>query len=334
VHQLFLDLRPFGQDTPLTVRFGRQELQYGKQRLVSALDWANVRRTWDALKVFWSDQNWNIDAFYAKPVEIRNRSRDVYDEDLDFYGIYTTYKGIRDHGIDAYFLAVDNTGTYTNANLTTGDVGDLAVYTLGTRFFGKTGLGPGMWDYDMEMAGQWGKAAGDTIQAWMWSADTGYTFDKIVMKPRIGIGIDYASGDDDAYDDIHGTFNQLFPFGHYFLGHLDQVGRQNIWAQNVNLTFKPVKNVTTQLAFHSFWLNETEDALYNAAGAPVRRSPHGDVGRFVGNELDLTIQWNLDVHTSLLFGYSHMWPSRHFFTRRNGDAEDPDLLYVQYRYQF
>ncbi|MHC4797156.1 MAG: alginate export family protein, partial [Planctomycetota bacterium] len=67
IHQMFIDLRFLGQDVPLTLRFGRQELQYGKQRLISPLDWANVRRTWDGVKVFWQDENWNIDTWYVRP---------------------------------------------------------------------------------------------------------------------------------------------------------------------------------------------------------------------------------------------------------------------------
>ncbi|MBI4581332.1 MAG: alginate export family protein, partial [Planctomycetes bacterium] len=334
VHQLFADVRLLGPDVPLTVRFGRQELSYGKQRLVSPLDWANVKRSWDALKIFWSDKNWNVDAWYGRPVDIRNLRRDTYDEDVHFYGLYSTYKGIKDQGIDAYFLALDNTGQYTNANFTTGDVGDLSLYTLGTRLFGKTPVGPHAWDYDTEFAGQWGKAAGDTVQAWMWSADTGYTLADWPLKPRVGIGIDYASGDDDPFDDIHGTFNQLFPLGHAFFGYLDQVGRQNVWAQNVNLTLKPHDAVTTQLAFHTFWLDKNQDALYNAAGVPLRRNVHGDVGDLIGNELDLTIAWQIDPHASVLFGYSHLWASSHFFNRRNQPDEDPDLFYVQYQYKF
>ncbi|GMV97525.1 MAG: hypothetical protein AMXMBFR83_18830 [Phycisphaerae bacterium] len=332
-HQLFADLRFLGEEVPLTLRVGRQELNYGRQRLLGILDWANVRRTWDAVKVFWNDPAWSADVFYARPVDFFNKRPDRYDEDVHLYGWYNTYKGIRDHGIDAYFFALRNSGRFTNANFRRGDVGDLSLYTAGSRFWGKRPVGAHLWDYDTELAGQWGKASGDTIQAWMWSADTGYALSNLPWKPRIGVGLDYASGDDDPFDDIHGTFNQLFPTPHAYLGLVDQVGRQNIWSQNVNLTLKPHERVTTQLTWLTFWLDKNTDALYGVTGLPVRRSVRGGVGTEVGHELDWTLTWEIDRHATLLLGYSHMWTSG-FFNRRNGPDEEPDLFYVQYSYKF
>ncbi len=333
VHQLFADLRFLGEDIPLALRLGRQELSYGRQRLVGPLDWVNVRRTWDGIKLFYNDPTWSIDAFYVRPVSIYNKRPDRYDEDIHFYGLYNTYKGIKDHGIDAYFFALQNEGRYTNANWRTGDVGDLSLYTLGTRFWGKRPIGAHAWDYETEFAGQWGKASSDTIQAWMWALDTGYTLSNLPWSPRIGSGLDYASGDDNGFDDIHGTFNQLFPTGHMYLGYLDQVGRQNIWAQNVNVTLKPHASVSTQVAWFTFWLDKNEDALYNAGGVPGRRSVRGGVGTEVGHELDWTLTWQIDPHASLLLGYSHLWTGN-FFNRRNRPDEEPDLLYLQYTYKF
>lgn len=325
-HQLFLDLRVLGEDVPLTVRFGRQELSYGKQRFVSPLDWANVRRTWDALKVFWSDKTWDIDVWYAKPVfPPRVHQPDRYNEEVDFYGAYVTYKGIPRHGVDVYFLALDDTRNLANAN---GRAGDLALYTFGSRFWGKTGPA----DYETELAGQWGKWAGQTVQAWSWSVDGGWTFVECPWAPRIGTGFDFATGDDNPTDNVHQTFNQLFPLGHAYFGFLDLVGRQNIVSPNVNLTLKPHKAVTGRVAYHAFFVDEVKDALYNAGGVGVRRLPGGGAGHEIGHEVDVTIEWAIDPHMTLLFGYSHFWDSDFIFD--TGASEDPDLLYVQCSYKF
>jgi hypothetical protein len=58
------------------------------------------------------------------------------------------------------------------------------------------------------------------------------------------------------------------------------------------------------------------------------------VGDHIGDELDVTLTWEINPHASMLFGYSHFWHSGHFFTRQNGGGEDSDLLYLQYKYQF
>ncbi len=333
VHQLFFDVRFLGEEIPLALRLGRQELLYGAQRLVSPLGWANVQRTWDGAKLIWTSKDWDIDGFYTRPVIIEPKGDNDWNEDQDFYGLYATYKGIPNHGIDLYYLGLRERGDLVNANVPAGEnTGDWSLNTHGFRFFGKTLVEAHTWDYDTELAGQWGRAAGDAIQAWMWAAETGYTFSNFPWTPRVGIGLDYASGDHDPTDGFHGTFNQLFPLGHAYLGYLDQVGRQNIWAQNIQLSAKPLENVTTQLMYHTFWLDKVEDALYNAGGAAVRRSIAGDAGAEVGHEIDLTVNWQVDPHLSVLFGYSHMWASD--FLQDTGTSEDPHLFYIMCTYRF
>ena len=52
-------------DHPVYARIGRQELCYGSQRLISTLDWANTRRTFEGAKVFWHGDKWDVDAFWT-----------------------------------------------------------------------------------------------------------------------------------------------------------------------------------------------------------------------------------------------------------------------------
>ena len=42
--------------------------------------------------------------------------------------------------------------------------------------------------------------------------------------------------------------------------------------------------------------------------------------------------WKVDVHSSVLFGYSHFWDSD--FIIETGPSEDADLFYVQYALKF
>lgn len=330
VHQLFADLRVLGEETPLTLRIGRQELALGRQRLVSPLEWSNDRRKFDGVDLLWRDERLNLDFFYLRPVPVNlaeglQRKPDEYREEAHFYGAYATYKGLPRHEIDFYAMGLNDTGRSLNAN---GRTGDLTIMTLGCRLGGRTGA----FDYDTELAGQWGTFASDVVQAWMWAADGGYTVAALPWTPRIGAGFDYAGGDRNPRDGAHQTFNPLFPFGHNYLGFLDLVGRSNILASNVNLTLKPHKDVTARLAYHTFWLDSETDALYNAGGLAIRRNARGFFGREVGDELDLTIAWQIDVHSSVLFGYSHFWCDN--FIRDTGPDRDADLIYIQYALKF
>ncbi len=326
LQQLFFDLRVLGEDLPLTLRVGRQEMSYGALRFATTSNWGNVRNRFDGVTLFAKGKTWDVDLWYLKPVIVQVKQRDRFDEDVDFYGAYATYKGIPRHGLDLYFLALDDTGNPRNPN---GRAGDRDIYSLGSRFWGKTAG----FDYETELTGQWGHWAGDTVQAWSWAVDGGYTFGDAACKPRIGAGFDWATGDDTPGDEKVQTVTPPFPSGHTFFGYLDLVGRQNITAANVNLSAWAVpEKVKATLALHAFWLSEERDALYNAGGGATRRDARGNSGKEIGHELDVTIDWKVDAHSKVLLGYSHLWHGD--FIVDTGPSEDADLFYVQYGFSF
>jgi len=166
----------------------------------------------------------------------------------------------------------------------------------------------------------------------MAALDGGYTFDRR-WKPRIGAGFDWATGDRNPTDGKVETFDQLFPLGHKYFGFLDLVGRQNITGPNVNFSLWPVpERVQLAAAWHYFWLVDESDALYNSAGGATRRDATGESGKEVGSELDITVAWKLDAHSSLLFGWSHFWEAD--FIRETGPDENASLFYLQYAFKF
>lgn len=326
LNQLFFDVRFLGEDVPWTLRVGRQELEYGNFRRVAVPDFANTRRRFDGVKVFTRQESWDLDFFYTKPVLIQPDQRDRFDEKNDFYGLYFTWRGIPRHGIDVYVFAVDNTDVPRNPN---GRAGDKSAFTFGSRFWGKTPP----WDYETEAAYQWGGWANADISAWNWSADGGYTFGETPWKPRIGAGIDWASGDKNPFDRKVETFDSLFQAGHKYFGYIDLIGRQNVLDIYANVMTTPITDkVKTETWYHCFWLDSDTDALYNVAGVPGRRDRSGHSGTELGQELDITVTWTLDVHSSILIGYSHFWDGT--FIRRTGPDQDVDFYYAQYALKF
>jgi hypothetical protein len=305
-------------------RLGRQELQYGNQRLISPLDWGNLRRSFDGIKVSADLSDWRIDAFAVRPVVNDIRNLDSWDQDRDFYGLYAMWKGRQELAADYYFLVLKDDRDTTNSN---GQTGRQTVYTLGGRLYGKRGN----WDYETEAASQFGTYAGDRIRAWMATAGGGYTFAEANMQPKIGLFYDYASGDSDPTDGTHGTFNQLFPLGHAYFGYLDRVGRQNIHAIKTQLKIKPSKKLTAWADFHTFYVDEDKDALYGANGKKLR-TPTSGGSNDIGHELDLTAKYIINRHTSALVGWAHLWPGG--FIERTGPSEDADLFYAQLEYTF
>ncbi len=321
IHQAFLDI-PLGSTT---WRLGRQELQYGAQRLISPLDWGNTRRTFEGIKVMTNIGDWRIDAFAVRPVVNNRRNLDDADEQIDFYGGYATWKGSKALSADLYALLLKDNNVTENSN---GRTGRRTIYTIGNRLWGKCGS----WDYETEAAAQFGTYAGDRIRAWMATAGAGYTFEDAMWKPRIGLLYDYASGDRNSGDGTHGTFNQHFPLGHAHLGYLDRVGRQNIHAIKAQLKVKPSKKLTAWADFHTFFVDQDNDAMYSASGSKLRTSADGGSHK-IGHELDLTAKYAFNAHTTALVGWAHLFPGG-FIDRTPGSSEDADLIYTQIEYKF
>ncbi len=324
IHQAFADIPTMSGDWPIVVRLGRQELQYGVQRLISPLDWGNVRRTFDGIKVFADLPDWRLDAFAVRLIINDRRNLDDEDENIDFYGFYSTFKGSKALAADFYFLLLKNNNLVENSN---GRTGRRTLYTIGNRLYGKRGR----WDYETEAAAQFGTFSGDRVRAWMATIGGGYTFANVSWKPRIGLLYDYASGDRDPSDGTHSTFNQHFPLGHAWLGYLDNVGRQNIHAIKAQLKVKPSKKITAWADFHTFFADQDRDSLYSAGGSKLRTPTSGGSHKF-GHELDMTMKIAIDKHTTALMGWAHMWPGG--FIDRTGTSEDADFFYAQVEYKF
>ncbi len=183
----------------------------------------------------------------------------------------------------------------------------------------------------MYQFGEWvneGDAAGAVTTA------LGYQFADVPMDPQFWLAWDYASGTfDPATAAQHGTFNQLFPFGHYYFGFLDLVGRQNISDLNMQLDFYPTKWIVTMMQYHMFRLDSARDALYNSGGTAIRRDPTGRAGTDVGDEIDLITNFHLSQHQDILLGYSKLFAGQ-FIQHTAGPKGSPEFFYAQYCFKW
>jgi hypothetical protein len=242
-------------------------------------------------------------------------------------GTWTTYRPAKGQAIDLYYLYLDN----TRPNFV-GQFGQRAgqrVNTIGSRYAGDSHHV--LWDF--EGMYQFGGFSNEEISAGAFTAGLGYQFAHLPMNPQFWIYNDWASGDHKgATGPGHGTFNQLFPYGHYYFGYLDLVGRQNIDDLNMQVAFYPTNWTVTLLQYHIFRLDAARDALYNAGGAAIRRDPTGRAGTDVGDEIDFTTNFHLSQHQDILIGYSKLFAGQ--FIRRTGPDLSPDFFYAQYSFKW
>jgi hypothetical protein len=326
----FVDLKlPWDDEHPAYLRLGRQELILGSQRLVGIPDWVNVRRTFQGARVLRTGEQFDFDLFWLQPVTPNPTRFDSVDNNQNFAGAWVTYRPKAGTLVDLYYLFLDNTNRTTQLGLTRSPI---TLHTVGTRWAGDV---DGEWLYDVEAAGQFGDRGASSVRAGMATVGGGYHFKDVPLNPTFWAYYDYASGDNDPNRGRYTTFNQLFPFGHYYLGWIDAVGRQNVRDLNFHLFLYPANWVTVWTQYHCFRLDQPRDALYNAAGAAIRRDATGRAGQDVGQELDWVVNFHLSPHSDLLTGYSRLWGGGFLErTANRARAADADLLYVQYSFRW
>ena len=318
----FVDLK-LGEvkGAPVYVRGGRQELSFGSQRLVSALDWANTRRTFQGVSAYRHGEKLDTDIFYVQPVIPEFPGFDSVNGGVDFMGIYNSYKIREGTAVDLFAF---NLSDRRRGNGTVGD-----IVTLGGRYYGDLEKKL-LWD--LEGGGQVGKRAGQNVGAAYATGGLGWHFTDLPWNPTIWAYYDYASGDQDPNDNNYGTFSQLFPFGHYYLGFIDLVGRQNIQDLNFHLITNPRPWLTFLAQYHIFDLASANAPLFNAGGAATKQDRTGASGVDVGQELDLFMNVRMSQHQHILVGYSKLFTGT--FLERNGVTSNPETVYVQYNYRW
>ena len=327
--QAFFDLTlSDSEDAKLVLRAGRQALQFGKQRLVSPLPWGNTLRSWDGAALILTTDHWKTTAFYTQFAPVSQFDSNQADRQNELFGVYAEGKNLGPGGLQLDLFALGQLRDNAPGGGFNGTLGNEDRYTLGGRVSGKvpdTGF-----DYDFESAYQFGRVGAGDVNAYAVATQVGYAPAGLDGKPRVWVGFDYASGDDEAGGDVE-TFNQLFPLGHAYLGYIDIIGRQNILAFSSGFSVKPAPNVTFKAAGHLFALADAGDALYNAGGGIVRAGGTAS-SREVGGEIDLTVNVKVNSHLSAQVGYSRFFAGE--AVRESGLDEEIDFAYFQLLYSF
>lgn len=327
---LFADIK-LGQfqDGPAYMRVGRQELLYGSQRLISTLDWANTRRTFQGIKTFWRTPTFDLDAFFVRPMTTERNEFDHWDKDRNFFGLLGTYRPMKGQLLDLYFLSLIDNRPVSPFNVQQGNIlqGDSTLQTMGGRIAGDYNR----FLYELEGAYQFGERSNLDISAFMVASGLGYHI-PLPMNPQFWLRYDFASGDSNPQDGRTNTFNHLFPFGHYYLGYMDLVGRQNLHDFNAQLTMHPKPWFTFIAQYHRFYLANKRDFLYNAAGIGTLRDITGQSGSHIGDEIDFRVNFHVSRHQDVLVGYSKLFTGNFVNNQRPGIS--PDFFYAQYTIRF
>ncbi|WP_425619252.1 alginate export family protein [Anatilimnocola sp. NA78] len=302
----------------LTGRVGRQELLYGSERLISPLDWANTRRTFEGIKFMWTDADWNLDVFFTEPVAVHPIRFDSAIDEQEFFGGWATYKAIKDQTIDLYALQFNNSLGFNNFQYT----------TMGGRWLGTECD----WLWELEGGIQFGQnTAGNAHDAAFWTVGYGKKWSEHCWKPQVMAYYDWAEG-----GDVRGAgqgFNHLFPLAHKYLGFMDLFGRSNIETPNVQFTCQPHEKWKVLVWYYYFFLQNANDTPYNVNMTPFNPA-NAPASRDLGHELDITATYAINARMDLLFGYSHFWAGQYYANTPPGFSSNANFFYMQYQWNF
>lgn len=326
LHQAFVDVNVgLGHQRSLTVRAGRQELNYGSARLVTVREGPNMRLSFDGVRAIMLAGAWRVDGFVTKPVET---DRGIFDDGpvpgQTFWGVYAVRplavlpkKG----HIDLYYLGLDRKRARFNQG-----VGREKRHTIGTRLWNRAPT----WDYNFELVYQFGTFGSGDICAWTVASDTGYTFQPTRFQPRIGLKANVTSGDKDPTDQDLETFHPLFPRGAYF-GQLVSVGPLNHIDLHPTLDLEFPRGVSLTADWVFYWRQSTRDGVYGIPGNLLRTGQLSRA-RDIGHQPGIEVRWQIDRHTTFTVNYARFYAGRFLRETPPGHHITYFAAWVTYRF--
>jgi hypothetical protein len=273
IQNLFAELKVWQKDDQsVSVRAGRQELNYGTGRLISVREGTNVRLYFTGAKAMYKARYVTVDGF---AMMADNVYPGVFDNkpthQLNLWGMYATWMVPKAGNVDFYYLGVKNRDKEFEEG-----IANETRHTVATRYW-KNGGG---FIYNIEGAYQWGKFGQGNINAWTAAIDVGYVFDILKGKPSINLRNDYISGDTKKGDGNLHTFNPLYPRGGYF-GFNPLIGPANLIDLHLYATYSPSDKLDLQADVVYNWRYATQDGLYRPSGnfnLPGAGSPKKYIG--------------------------------------------------------
>ena len=191
----------------LKLKIGRFEASYGTERLIGAVGWHNIGRSFDGGIITYEKENLNIDFFNFKTDEQFNPG-DV--DDNNFLGIYGNLNLNETSNLDIFLLNDwELPGSYT-----------LRRYTAGVAYYATFGAlkATGEFAYQTGNIDVNGDGLGRLdVSAMMFTANVDYDLKSMTVFG----GLDYLSGDEDATDGDYGVFHTLYATNHIFYGFMD-----------------------------------------------------------------------------------------------------------------
>lgn len=324
VNQLFAEGTLRGEDSRVTLRLGRQEVELGSAQFTSARDGLNDRLSFDGVRALGEWRDWR---FHAMATRVVPTVPGAFDDRSTPGGTLSGFFLARNHALLPAGNAVVYASRRTRENTAYADgAGPEQRYTTGTRWWGRDEH----WDYNLEVGAQTGTHGSDDIRAWYVNTDNGWTFREAQRQPRVGVRFSIGSGDRSLGDGKLGTFSPLFAATAYS-GLSGLIGPSNSINIAPSVTLRLTRELQLTAGTSVFWRQSLTDGIYNIAG-DILRQPGSSNARLVGTQPTLTFTWTPTRHVTVLTTLSYFRAGP--FLRETPPGESVTYFTAWWAYRF
>jgi len=297
---------------PVSLRAGRQSLDFGEGRVLADPQWSNVGRSFDAARLTLRHRNLKVDLFSGASDKIYENAFATPTPGEHFDGMYGSIdKVVPNSTIEPYvFWKMEH-----NVKGELVKTGDLSEKTGGLRWVGKLPVG---FDYGMESLLERGTQAAEPISAWATHLVLGNTLPNAQHLPRFFLEFNRGSGDQNPKDGTHNGFDALYPSTHDKFGVTDLFAWTNLVHARAGFQYRLRQNLTLAVADNDYWLADRRDGLYGPTKELI--VSNGREGSHVGQEPDLQGHWTMARHTVADLTFGHIFPGDFLRNSKHGSA--------------
>ncbi|GAB4265231.1 MAG: hypothetical protein Kow0065_16030 [Methylomicrobium sp.] len=317
-----------GNARPALIRAGRMAFEFLDRRLIGLNRWRNTTNTFQGFRAsLGQDANdWALDLLALQPLNRLLTDFDKPNQDQWFSAAIGHWRKWSDIvTIEPYYMALRQDADQSNGNR------KRDIHGTGLRLYGW--IGDSGINYDLSGMYQFGRDGGQQHDAYMVTAEVGYTFKQHPWKPRISAFYGHVSGDQDPNDNKNNRFERFFGFARPWSSD-DYMLPENLIAPKVKIEFEPIKGLKIDGGYSAFWLDSETDRFRNLLnGSNFNRDRTGNSGDFLGHGLDIRARYNLTPYLATNVGYAHYTFGG--FTRNRQEAangnssDDSDFVYVE-----
>ena len=285
----------------MRTKIGRQMIALDDDRIFGTFDWHPAGRSHDALNISWKKQNTDVQTYFAFNQNyntignVNNPAGQYFSpENAQPYQhlqmIYAKYNFTPKH----YLSVLANNIGFKDLKT---DNKTYNMQTIGANYFGNGNL----WNVGLSAYYQFGETnVGRKTSATLLSAVVDY---KINKPSKIGLGIDYLSGDNTNKPTQEATniFNPLYGTHHKFYGIMDYFytgnPHGNVGLLDTYVRYSSVINPKLSIS--------AVGHLFNS-GAKIYQN-NQKKSNYLGSELDISFNYNIMKNISLTGGYSNFF---------------------------